>query len=137
MAEEDTWELRENLGNAEDLVEEFEKEYSEIGRLRKRRNNKENRKGELPSRYTAKMLYGWDDKKFDEEYWGRLERNWKKQKGKEKERLERIDKEVEEEEIEEGRIEEWDEEDEMGKMGDIYEKLQEIFGMKILKREVL
>jgi len=30
---------------------------------------------------------------------------------------------VEEEEIEEGRIEEWDEEDEMGKIGDIYEKL--------------
>jgi len=27
MAEEDTWESKENLKNASDLVEEFEKEY--------------------------------------------------------------------------------------------------------------
>ena len=37
MAEEDTWEPRENLGNAEDLVKKFEKEYSKIGRAKKRR----------------------------------------------------------------------------------------------------
>jgi len=29
MAEEDTWESRENLGNAKELVEEFEREYGE------------------------------------------------------------------------------------------------------------
>ena len=29
MAEEDTWENRENLGNAKELVEEFEREYGE------------------------------------------------------------------------------------------------------------
>ena len=28
-AEEDTWESRENLGNAEELVEDFEREYEE------------------------------------------------------------------------------------------------------------
>jgi len=28
-AEEDTWELRENLGNAQDLVDKFEEEYRE------------------------------------------------------------------------------------------------------------
>ena len=33
MAEEDTWESRENLENAEDLLREFEEEYS--------RNNRE------------------------------------------------------------------------------------------------
>jgi len=76
--EEDTWEPRENLGNAEDLVKEFEEVYSEIGRVKKRRNRKEDRKGELPGRYTAKMLYGWDHKRFNEEYWGQLERNWNK-----------------------------------------------------------
>jgi len=27
MAEEDTWESRKNLGNAKELVEEFEREY--------------------------------------------------------------------------------------------------------------
>jgi len=58
IAEEDTWKPRENLGNAEDLVKEFEEEYGEIGRVKKRRNNKEDRKGELPGRYMAKMLYG-------------------------------------------------------------------------------
>jgi len=31
---------------------------------------------ELPERYTAKLLYEWDDKKFDKEYLKKLERNW-------------------------------------------------------------
>jgi len=59
----------------------------------------------LLDRYTAKILYEWDDKKFDKEYWEQLEKNWRKWKGKGKKRLERIDKEEKEEEIEEGRIE--------------------------------
>jgi len=33
------------------------------------------RRGELPGRFTAKKLFGWSDKKYDEEYWGRLEQN--------------------------------------------------------------
>jgi len=68
-AEENTWEPRENLGNIEDLVKKFEKEYGEIGKAKKRRDDKEDKKGELLGRYTAKILYGWDDKRFDEEYW--------------------------------------------------------------------
>jgi len=51
-----------------DLVKEFKEVYSKIGRAKKRGNRKEDRKRELPGRYTAKMLYGWDDKRFDEEY---------------------------------------------------------------------
>ena len=35
---------------------------------------------ELPGRYTAKLLYGWDNKKFDEEYLKKLERNWNRWK---------------------------------------------------------
>jgi len=66
------------------------------------------------------MLYGWDNKRFDEEYWGRLERNWNKWKRKGKER---IDEEEEEEEIEGARIKEWDNEDEIGRMGDPYDEL--------------
>ena len=87
MAEEDIWEPRKNLGNAEDPVREFKEEYDEIGRVERRKNNKEDRKGELPGRYTAKILYRWNDKRFDKEYWERLEKNWKKWKGKEKKRL--------------------------------------------------
>ena len=66
------------MGNAKDLVKEFEEEYGEIGRVRKRRNRKEDRREELLGRYMTKILYGWDDKRFDEEYWGWLERNWNK-----------------------------------------------------------
>ena len=35
---------------------------------------------EIPGKYTAKLLYGWDDQKFEEEYLTKLERNWRKQK---------------------------------------------------------
>ena len=55
--EEDTWEPRENLENVKDLVKEFEKEYSKIKRVRKRKNDKEDRKKELPAWYIAKILY--------------------------------------------------------------------------------
>jgi len=34
------------------------------------------RREELPGKYTAKILYGWDDGKFEEEYLRKLERNW-------------------------------------------------------------
>ena len=35
---------------------------------------------ELPGKFTAKVLYGWDDQKFEEEYLNKLERNWRKWK---------------------------------------------------------
>jgi len=31
---------------------------------------------ELPGKFMARMLYGWDDGKFEEEYLTKLERNW-------------------------------------------------------------
>ena len=40
----------------------------------------EYRRMELPGKYTAKLLYGWDDQKFEEEYLNKLERNWRKWK---------------------------------------------------------
>jgi len=30
---------------------------------------------ELPGRFTAKKLFGWSNKRYNEKYWGRLERN--------------------------------------------------------------
>ena len=33
------------------------------------------RRGELPEKYMAKLFYGWDDKKFKEEYLRKLEKN--------------------------------------------------------------
>jgi len=35
---------------------------------------------ELLGKYTAKLLYRWDDRKFEEEYLTELERNWRKWK---------------------------------------------------------
>jgi len=36
---------------------------------------KDFRRGELLRKYTAKMLYGWNNRKFEEEYLRKLERN--------------------------------------------------------------
>jgi len=44
----------------------------------------------------AKLLYGWDDKRFDEEYLKKLERNWNKWKRGEKEYEEEYKKKLEE-----------------------------------------
>ena len=44
------------------------------------REEKNLRRGELPEKYIAKMLYGWDNRKFEEEYLRKLERNWQKWK---------------------------------------------------------
>ena len=54
------------------------------------------RREELPGRYTAKLLYGWDDKKFDEEYLKKLERNWNRQKNNRKEEEKEYMKKLEE-----------------------------------------
>jgi len=94
-AEENTWEGLENLKNAGRKIEEFEKRRfeEEIRRIRMKKGKEmklnpeaeEFKKGELPGRYMAKLLYGWDDKKFDKEYLKKLERNWNRWKNDRKE----------------------------------------------------
>jgi len=76
-------------------VEEFEKGRfeEEIQRIRIKKEKemklnpeaKEFKRGEFPGRYIAKLLYGWDDKKFKEEYLKKLERNWNRWKNDRKE----------------------------------------------------
>ena len=40
--------------------------------IRKQEREEETfRRGELPGRFTAKKLFGWTDKRYDQEYWGR------------------------------------------------------------------
>ena len=77
--ESDTWEGRENLGNAKEAIEEFERKYQQDIKEVNQQEREEGifERGELPGRFTAKKLFGWSDKKYDEEYWGRLERNWR------------------------------------------------------------
>jgi len=76
----------------------------------------------LPGRFTARTLYRWLDKQYDQEYWGRLERNWRRWKGKRPTRRETMKMILEEKEIkeEESEVREWTKEDndEMGNMID-------------------
>jgi len=62
-------------------LEEFKERMNvEVRRQEKieRAEERDFRRGELPERFIVKMLYGWDDRKFEEEYLKKLERNWQK-----------------------------------------------------------
>ena len=83
MVEGDTWERKESLKNAGEALEEFEGRMNvEIRRQEKidMVEEKDFRRGKLPGKFMAKMLYEWDDGKFKEEYLKKLERNWRKWK---------------------------------------------------------
>jgi len=99
MVEGDTWERKENLKNAKELIEEFEQGGVEV--RRQEGEVDEYKRIELLGKYTAKLLYGWDDRRFEEEYLNKLEKNWKKWKGDRKidesEHLKKIEEKMEEE----------------------------------------
>ena len=60
MVEGDTWERKENLKNVEEALEEFEERMSAEVRRQERINMAEERdfrRGELPEKFTARMLY--------------------------------------------------------------------------------
>ena len=80
IAESDTWKGKENLENAKKAIEEFEKEYRrDIEDIRRQEREEEIfRRRELLGRFTVRKLFEWSDKKYDKEYWIRLERNWRR-----------------------------------------------------------
>jgi len=98
-AEGDTWERRENLKNVEELIEEFERGGIEV--RRQEGEVEKYKRMELPGKYTAKLLYGWDDRQFKEKYLNKLEKNWKKWKGNkqidESKYLRKVEEQIEEE----------------------------------------
>ena len=104
--EENTWEGLENLKNAMEKVKEFEKGRfeEEIRRIRLKKGKEiklnleveEFKREELLGRYTAKLLYGWNNKKFDEEYLKKLERSWNRWKNNRKEEEKEYMKKLEE-----------------------------------------
>jgi len=78
MVEHNIWEREEDLGNTRKVMEEFEGRMSTEVRKQEKLNmieEKDFRRGELPGKYIMKMLYRWDNKKFEEEYLRKLERN--------------------------------------------------------------
>ena len=72
---------KENLKNAEEALKEFKGRISaEVRRQEKidRVEERDFRREELPEKFIARMLYGWNDGKFEEEYLKKLERNWRR-----------------------------------------------------------
>jgi len=68
------------------LVKEFEERLSvemrrqegieERWKVKLNPGAEEFRRSKLPKKYTVKILFGWDDKKFEDEYLKRLEKYW-------------------------------------------------------------
>ena len=82
-AEYDTWEKEEDLGNSKEVVAEFDGRMNAEVRQQERLDiakERDFRREELLGKYIAKILYGWDDGKFEEEYLRKLERDWQKWK---------------------------------------------------------
>jgi len=87
MTENDIWEKKEDLENARDLVDKFkdrigaevrrQEGIEERWKIKLNPNAEEFRRNELPGKYTARILFGWDNGKFEEEYLRKLERNLK------------------------------------------------------------
>ena len=117
---------RENLKNAKEAIEEFEKEYRQDIKDVARQEYKEGtfRREELAGRFTARKLFRWLDKRYNQEYWERMERNWRQQKGRQsgERKIETITEEKN------SGVKEWTEEDdnEMDNIIDPYYELQEI-----------
>ena len=82
-AEGDTWERKKDLKNAGEALEEFEvRMNAEVRRQEKidMAEERDFRRRELLGKFMAKILYRWDDGKFEEKYLKKLERNWRRQK---------------------------------------------------------
>ena len=78
MAEKDTWESRENLENAKELVEEFKRIYGEeVEELRQQEQEEEEKEfsQELPREFMAKLLYGWKKRRYKRERKKRWDEN--------------------------------------------------------------
>ena len=97
--------------------------------VRKQEREKETfKRGELPEHFIARKLFRWLDKRYDKEYWARLERNWRQQKEgriREQRTMETIKEEKEKIEQEGSELREWTEEDD-DKMGNIYDPYYEL-----------
>jgi len=84
-AESDTWKRKKDLENAKELVDEFEErlevEVRRQERIEERWKVKLNpradefKKSKLLVKYIVRLLFGWDDRKFENEYLEKLERN--------------------------------------------------------------
>ena len=71
------------MKNAGEALKEFEERMNaEVRRQEKidMAEERDFRRGELPGKFMVKMLYRWDNGKFEEEYLKKLEGNWRRWK---------------------------------------------------------
>ena len=71
------------MKNTKRAVTEFKRRLSAEVRMQEKLYIVEKRyfkKGELLEKYTAKILYKWNNEKFEKKYLKKLERNWQKWK---------------------------------------------------------
>ena len=68
--ESDTWKGKENLDNAKEAIEKFEKEYRrDIEDIRRQKREEGTfRREELPKRFIVRKLFEWSDKRYNKEY---------------------------------------------------------------------
>jgi len=84
------WEKEEDLENTKELVDEFEgrlevevrrqEGIEERWKVKLNPRTDEFKRSELPEKYIAKLLFGWDNRKFEDEYLKKLEKNWQRWK---------------------------------------------------------
>ena len=67
------WEV-EKILNKKKIRGVVKFEQEEVAVRRSVEEKEEYRRMELPGKYTAKLLYGWDDQRFEKEYLSKLER---------------------------------------------------------------
>jgi len=70
MAKTDTWERKEKLENAKEVIEEFKREYWRNKKEVRQQEREEDKEEEvwgrdLLDKYMAKMLFGWEDKEYE------------------------------------------------------------------------
>ena len=69
------------MRNAKELVDDFKERLGAEVRQQVEEGKAERgeyRRIELLGKYTAKLLYRWDDRKFKNEYLKKLEKNWRR-----------------------------------------------------------
>ena len=66
--------MREVLVEFEERMEAEVRRQEKINRVEKR----DFKRGKLPEKFIARMLYRWDNRNFKEEYLKKLEKNWKR-----------------------------------------------------------
>ena len=79
--EHDSWKKEKDLENAKKVVVESEGRMNAEIREQEKLEVVEERdfkREELLRKYTANILYKWDNGKFKDEYLRKLERNWRK-----------------------------------------------------------